>query len=97
VTEGWQFVCWIGDPEEARMCANTIGDSMCAASSRRLRSFQAGSILWKTPGVSPAPHQPIPKPSPFVVSAPSRECRLWSMSECAGAYSASWRRIGEPE
>ena len=26
-----------------------------------------------------------PNPSPFVVSAPSRECRLCSTSECAGA------------
>ena len=39
----------------------------------------------KTAGVAPAPYQPTPKPSPLVVSAPSRECRLWSMSECAGA------------
>jgi hypothetical protein len=68
----------------ARMWANTIGDSMCRASSRRLRSFQAGSMLRKTPGSSPTPYQPIPKPSPLVVSAPSRECRLWSISEWLG-------------
>ena len=54
------------------MCANTIGDDeVRRESSRRFRSFQAGSTLWKTPGVSPTPYQPIPKPSPFVVSAPS--------------------------
>ena len=41
------------------MCANTIGDSICAASSRRCAVVQAGSMLWKTPGVSPAPYQPI--------------------------------------
>ena len=52
--------------------------------SRRLRSFQAGSVPWKTPGVSAAPYQPTPNPSPFVVVAPSRECRLWSISEWAG-------------
>jgi hypothetical protein len=44
----------------------------------------AGSTLWKTPGVSPTPYQPLPKPSPFVVSAPSCEWRLWSISECFG-------------
>ncbi len=82
--KGWQFVCWIGEPEEARMWANTSGDSMCAARSRRFRSFHAGSTLWKTPGVSPTPYQPIPNPSPFVVSAPSLEWRLWSISECFG-------------
>ena len=78
------------------MCANTIGDSMCADSSRRLRSFQAGSMLWKTPGVSPAPYQPIPKPSPFVVSAPSLEWRLWSMSECFGFRTSSSISTGDP-
>ena len=57
---------------------------MCPASSRRLRSFQAGSTLRKTPGASPAPYQPSPKPSPFVVVAPSCEWRLWSISECFG-------------
>src|SRR2546426_4782748 len=43
--------------------------------SRRLRSFQAGSMLWKTPGVWVWSYQPTPKPSPFVVSAPIVECR----------------------
>ena len=44
-----------GEPEEARMCANTSRRLRCApASSRRFRSFQAGSMLWKTPGVSTA-------------------------------------------
>ena len=32
-------------------------------------------------GVSGAPYQPTPNPSPLVGSAPSRECRLWSTSE----------------
>ena len=27
---GWQFVCWTGEPDEARMCANTSGELMCA-------------------------------------------------------------------
>ena len=31
-----------------------------------------------------APYQPTPKPSPFVVSAPSFEWRLWWISECSG-------------
>ena len=81
---GWQFVCWTGEPDDARMCAKTISDRTCAARSRRFRSFHAGSMLWNVPGVSPTPYQPIPKPSPFVVSAPIVECRLWSMSECFG-------------
>ena len=81
---GWQFVSCTGVPDEARMCAKTTPDSRCAASSRRFRSFHAGSTLWKTPGVSCAPYQPIPNPSPFVVSAPIVEWRLWSMSECFG-------------
>jgi hypothetical protein len=81
---GWQFVCCTGVPVDARMWANTIGLVMWPAISRRLRSFQAGSMLLNTPGVSRSPYQPTPNPSPFVVSTPRRECRLWSMSECTG-------------
>src|SRR3954470_13917613 len=95
--KGWQFVCCTALPIAARMCAKKCDELTCAASSLRLRSFQAGSVLWKTPGVGGAAYHPTPNPSPFVVSAPSRECRLWSISECAGEYSASRRRIGEPE
>ena len=71
-------------------------DSMCLERSRRFRSFHAGSMLLKTPGVPSAPYQPIPKPSPFVVSAPSRECRLCSISECCGPYSTLSIRTGLP-
>ncbi len=81
---GWQFVCWMAPPVEARMCASTSGDFRCAEMFWRLRSFQAGSTLWKTPGVSPTPYQPMPNPSPFVVSAPISEWRLWTISECWG-------------
>ena len=66
------------------MCAKTRPEETWRASSRRLRSFQAGSIPWKTAGSSPMPYQPTPKPSPFVVVAPSRECRLWSIREWPG-------------
>src|SRR4029453_15449573 len=45
------------------MCANTRGERMCPASSLRFRSFQAGSTLWNTPGVSSVPYQPTPNPS----------------------------------
>ena len=40
-------------------------------------------LLYKL-GIPPSSsYQPTPKPSPFVGSAPeSRECRLWSISEC---------------
>ena len=41
-------------------------------------------MLRNTPGAGAASYQPMPKPSPFVVSAPSLECRLWSISEWAG-------------
>jgi hypothetical protein len=41
-------------------------------------------MLRNTPGTGAASYQPTPKPSPFVVSAPSLECRLWSISEWAG-------------
>ena len=73
---GWQFVHWIGVPDEARMCAKTSPERTCPESSRRLASFQAGSVLLKSPGVAPSPYQPTPNPSPFVVSAPSFEWRL---------------------
>lgn len=63
--KGWQFVCWTVEPLEARMCAKTSREATCMASSRRLRSFQAGSVPWKTPGEGWAPYQPTPKPSPL--------------------------------
>jgi len=59
-------------------------DTACAESSRRLRSFQAGSVLRKMPGTVWRPYQPTPKPSPFVVSAPMRECLLCTTSEFWG-------------
>ena len=37
-----------------------------------------------TPGVSRSPYQPMPNPSPLVVSTPRREWRLWSISEWTG-------------
>ena len=83
--KGWQFVCWIALPVEARMWAKTRCEEMWPASSRRFRSFQAGSTLWKTAGRgAPSLYQPMPKPSPFVVSAPRREWRLWSINEWVG-------------
>ncbi len=94
---GWQLVCWIAPPVEARMWAKTSGETRWRARSFRLRSFQAGSMLWNTPGVSPTPYQPSPKPSPFVVSAPSVEWRLWSMRECLGLRSSSSSSTGDPE
>ena len=55
-----------------------------AHSSRRLRSFQAGSVLRNSPGVSQAPYQPTPNPSPLVVVAPSCECLLCTTREFCG-------------
>ena len=57
---------------------------MCRESSCRFRSFHAGSMLWKTPGWSPTPYQPMPNPSPFVASAPIVEWRLCAISEWSG-------------
>ena len=81
------------------MCAKNSGELMLAATSRRFRSFQAGWMLWNVRG-RPSPssaYQPTPNPSPFVVVAPIRECRLWSTSERAGLTRNSSRRIGDPE
>ena len=74
------MVCCTALPIAARMCVKNSGERMWPLSSRRLLSFHAGSVLWKTPGVAPVPYQPKPKPSPLVGSAPSRECRLWLTS-----------------
>ena len=38
-----------------------------------------------------------PKPSPFVVVAPSLECRLWSIRERSRSRSSASSLIGEPE
>src|SRR5215831_19848107 len=70
---------------------------MCFDRSRRLRSFQAGSMPRKTAGASSSPYQPMPKPSPFVSSFPSRACRLWTINECSDPYSRSATSTGEPE
>ena len=82
--KGWQLVCWTAVPVEARMWARNSGEATWPASSRRLRSLQAGPTSRNTPGVSPEVYQPTPNPSPLVVVAPIRACMLWSISECAG-------------
>ena len=94
---GWQLVCCTGEPIAARMCAKTCGECTWAATSLRLRSFQAGSMLRKTAGTSPSPYQPTPNPSPLVGSAPSVECMLCTINECSGLYSRSLRSTGAPE
>src|SRR5438045_648280 len=38
----------------------------------------------------------MPNPSPFVVSTPIRECRLWSMRPCLGLSSSSSISTGCP-
>ena len=86
-----------GVPVEARTCAKNNGVRTCEAISRRFWSFQAGSTLLNSAGTGPSPYQPMPKPSPFVVVAPRRECRLWSINECFGRKSRSSTRIGSPE
>ena len=96
---GWQLLRCTGVPLEARTCANSRGVRICVATSRRFSSFQAGWVLLNTTGVAPLPlpYQPMPKPSPFVVTPPSWACRLWSMIECSGRNSRSWARIGSPK
>ena len=79
---------------DARMCANTSGVDVArelpAGSGRSTRAPRCGRRL-----VSPTPYQPRPNPSPFVVSRPAVECRLWSISECAG-LSRILERTGDP-
>ena len=68
-----------------RGCGGIRARSGCGRRARAgSRSFHAGSTLLKSAGVSLSPYQPTPKPSPLVVSTPSRECRLWSTRECRG-------------
>src|SRR3954453_4669210 len=80
----------------ARTWARNSGVSTWPASSRRFASDQAGATLWYTAGPSPPPYQPMPKPSPFVVSTPMRECRLCSMRPCLGLKSNSSMSTGCP-
>jgi hypothetical protein len=94
---GWQLVCWTADPVVARMWAKTRREVARIDSSRRLRSFQAGSVLVKTPGRSVRPYHPTPNPSPLVVSTPSCECLLCTTSEFLGLNNRSSRQTGEPE
>jgi hypothetical protein len=79
------------------MCAKTRPDLAWAESSRRLRSFHAGSVLRNTPGFGWDEYHPTPKPSPFVVSAPKRECLLCTTSELVGLKRRSSKLTGEPE
>ena len=65
---GWQFVSWTAVPVEARTWAKKIPDRTWAASSRRLRSLQAGPMPRNSAGsATPGSYQPTPKPSPLVV------------------------------
>ena len=73
------------------------------AATRRERRGVAGSRrptparrCGRRPGASPVPYQPTPNPSPFVVSAPRRECRLWSIRPCLGRNSSSSISTGCP-
>ena len=75
---GWQLVCCTGEPVEARMWAKNSGALTLAASSRRLRSFQAGSMLGTPPGSSAARRTSRCRSRRrWSSSAPIRECRLW--------------------
>lgn len=83
--KGWQLVCCTAVPVDARMWAKNSGETTCPAISRRLRSLQAGPMSLTTAGLSlSGMYQPMPKPSPLVVSTPMRACRLWSIRECTG-------------
>src|SRR3954470_8389403 len=79
------------------MCVKNSDAEAWPAISRMLGSCQGGSVLRTTAGSAPLQYQPMPKPSPFVVSDPRRECMLGSIRACAGAYRASPRTMGEPE
>src|SRR5215203_2574638 len=49
------------------------------------------------PGVSRAPYQPTPKPSPLTVSTPRCECRLCTTNEFSEVNSRSSSPTGDPE
>ena len=66
-------------------------DSIWPARSRRLKSFHAGRMLRKSPGVGRDPYQPMPKPSALVGVSAERDDMLWSMSECFGLKRTSKR------
>ena len=67
-------VSWIVAWEVARTWARKREDSVRAQISRRLKSFQAGRMLRKSPARPRASYQPTPNPSPFV--GVSREWEL---------------------
>ena len=95
---GCVFVSCTAVPVEARMCEKNRGDDTWDASSRRFRSFHAGWTLRYSAGSGRTPsYQPTPKPSPFVVVAPSREWRLWSISEYFRWTMSASSGIGSPE
>ena len=82
---GWQFVCWIAVPVEARMCANTSGETRCCARSFEFLSFQAGSTLLEEHPASRGRRTTRSRSRHRSSSpTPNREWRLWSISECFG-------------
>ena len=96
--KGWQFVsctavpgrrAHVGEDERRR-------DVRGQRAQVRVPPGRA-TTLWNTPGSTPVPYHPTPKPSPFVVSAPIRECRLWSTSPCSGLNSRSSSSTGCPD
>jgi hypothetical protein len=77
--KGWQFVSWTGDPgreDEWRLEVRRQLAQVAVVPSRLDAVEDARRLADAVP--------PIPNPSPFVVSAPSLEWRLWSTSECFG-------------
>ena len=95
---GWQLVCCTGIPAlAARTCARNRGERICALSSRRFWSPQAGSELRNRPGVSLSPYQPRPNPSALAMPASGPLRRLCSISDRRGSYSSSSGRIGSPK
>ncbi|GAA2778113.1 hypothetical protein GCM10020219_056710 [Nonomuraea dietziae] len=92
------MVCCTAVPVDERMWAKNSGERTWSAISRRLRLFQAGPVSLKIAGVAMSSvYQPMPNPSPFVVSTPIRERRLWSISDGTGRYSTSHSSTGVPE
>src|SRR3954453_22396033 len=99
--KGWQLVCWIGGPAAALTWLKNNGDSTAWVSSRRFRSFHAGSMLWKNRGAVPGGaslgYHPNPKPSPLTVEAPSGDFSDWATSECFVSRIRVEGRSGSPE
>ena len=72
-------------------------ERMWSASSRRFRSFHAGSMLVEDAGRPPSPYQPMPNPSPLVVSRPAANAGSGRSASAAACRAGPRAGSGYPE